>query len=276
MVILDADSLIPEDFIEKLNLHRTPVFEAAQCYLCPTDFKGSPLTTLIALSETIEQLLFDRVRSSLGLSVRLRGTGMVIDPHLLEKLCPRISTEVEDIALSLLLAEQKIVIRSLNSIIVFDPKPTDRSAASRQRARWFRGQWAALWKYRAIVFKLFVRGPAGWSVLSSLFLKPRWLKLLLFLIFASAFFWQPFLATVFFSLAAIEIILILLFTLTLPNRGLFLKSLVFIPGFIIMWIKGIILSLRRYPWLRVRVSMDLQDDCKLDPAIVNGKDENEI
>ena len=266
MVILDADSLIPTDFVEKLSLQLMSGIVVAQCYLSPTGFKGTPLTTLIALSETIEQTVFDRIRSSLGLSVRLRGTGMVIDPRLLLKLCLRLETEVEDIALTLLIAEQKIIIRSLKTVVVFDPKPTDHTSASRQRARWFRGQWVAFWRYRSIVVKLLARGPVGWSVLSSLFLKPRWLKLVLLTILGFVFIWQPIGSAIAFLLAGIEIFLILVGTLSLENRSLFLRSLVYIPGFILMWLKGIFLSGKGYPWLRARKIMNFKDDCKPDPG----------
>lgn len=252
VIILDADSLIPVDFIDKLCLHSVHELMAAQCFLSPVGFKDSPLTTLIALSEIVEQTFFDRIRTSLHLSVRLRGTGMVFDPQLLLRLCPQIDTEVEDIALSLLAAEQKITIRLLPEVVVFDPKPADRAAAARQRARWYRGQWTAFWKYRATIFKLLVRGPKGWAVLSSLFLKPRWLKLVVLLALGFVFLWQPVVAAILFALTGLELLLILTGILLLPERGLFIKSLVYIPAFILMWIKGIFLSLKRRPWLRVR------------------------
>lgn len=252
LVILDADSLIPADFIDKMRMHWDRGLQAAQCFLSPIGYEDSPLTTLIALSEIVEQTLFDRMRTFLRLPVRLRGTGMVFDPQLLLRLCPRIDTEVEDIALSLLAAEQGVTIRPLPGVVVYDPKPGDRAAAARQRARWYRGQWTAFWNYRAIILRLLVKGPKGWSVLGSLFLKPRWLKLVILFALGFAFLWQPVVAAIIFSLVGLEVLLILVGILVLPQRGLFMKSLLYLPIFVLMWIKGILLSLKRRPWLRVR------------------------
>jgi cellulose synthase/poly-beta-1,6-N-acetylglucosamine synthase-like glycosyltransferase len=260
LVILDADSLIPLDFIDQLCLNWNTGIRVAQCFLSPIGYDGAPLSTLIALSEIVEQTVFDRIRSFLKLSVRLRGTGMVFTPQFLSSLSQRLDTEVEDIALSLLAAERKVIIRSFQSVIVFDPKPTDRAAASRQRARWYRGQWAALWKYRVIVFKLLFRGPAGWSVLNSLFLKPRWMKILFLLILGLVFLPQPVIPAIAFSLAGFDMLLILAGILVHPDRSAFLRSLVFIPVFILMWMKGILLSLRRRPWLRVREGSKIKEN----------------
>lgn len=253
VVILDADSLIPEDFTDQLSKVWSSEISAAQCFLQPIGFKDSPLSTLIALSEIVEQTVFDSIRSFLGLSVRLRGTGMIFTPSFLLKLCPKIGTEVEDIVLSMLVSEQKIKIQAIKSVVVFDPKPVDRNAASRQRGRWFRGQRTAFWTHKDLVFKLVMRGPAGWFMLSSLFFKPRWIKLFFLITLGIAFLWVPFLSIICFAMAGIEILLILAGTLIHPERMRFLKSLVHLPGFIFMWIKGIFYSLRRGPWLRVRI-----------------------
>jgi len=74
-----------------------------------------------------------------------------------------------------LVAELGFRIIQLDSVKVYDPKPAGAAAASRQRARWIRGQWAALWSYRQSVVKVLRNGLRGWILLSSLFLKPRWL-----------------------------------------------------------------------------------------------------
>ncbi len=252
ILILDADSMVSEDILEKLSFLMSPGVQAAQCYLSPAGYQDHPLSTVISLSEIIEQTVFDRIRSRLGFSVRLRGTGMVFTPQTLLELCPKIGTEVEDIALSLLLAERKIPVRQFNSVSIYDPKPIESKAASRQRARWFRGQWKAFTDYFQIILKLFFRGISGWSMLGSLFLKPRWLKLMILFIIGVAFWKHPLIAAFFFLIISIEILMILIGIIVLPDRRAFLKSLLYLPVFISMWVKGIFLSLKHRPWLRVR------------------------
>lgn len=256
VVILDADSRIGDDYFCNLDLEisKHQPLCVGQCFLKPVDYESSRLTTLIALSELIEQRVFDGIRAGFGLSVRLRGTGMVFNPDYLAQISPRIGTEVEDIALSLLSAEQKQIVRSLTSAVVYDPKPIERVSASRQRARWFRGQWAALRKYWRIVLRLILRGPVGWAVINSLFLKPRWLKFVLVVLSGIGFllFNHLLLAFIFLSIVGVESIFVLAGTLLLPERRFFLRSFLSIPVFILMWIKGIILSCKEHPWWSVR------------------------
>jgi len=252
VVVLDADSIVSDDFSSYLlrNINKTD--QVLQCRLAPSEYEVSPVSTLSALSEIIEQNIFQQLRSRLGLSVRLRGTGMVFRPSVLIKFVPKLQTNVEDIALSLLLVEGKLKIRSLNSPFIYDPKPVDQNAGSRQRARWFRGQWSSLWIFRRTVFNLIFRGPDGWSMLGSIFLKPRWLKIIFLLFLGIIFIPFPPLSVVCFGLAALDLLPIMVGVLLLPKPGHFLMSLLFLPGFLIMWIKGIVLSFKSKNWLRAR------------------------
>ena len=252
VVILDADNHVSSDFW--LNIKKAyPGNSVMQCLVQPVGYQGSPLSTLIALSEIHEQKTVDALRVRFGWPVRLRGTGMVMAPGILKQVSDMLDTEVEDIALSLLFTARGIPVRQNRHIRVFDLKPRESVLASRQRARWFRGQWAALWRYRREVLVLLKSGPAGWSLLSSLFLKPRWLLdaiLLLMAIIALPLYWPLaalFLVKVLFDLACLAWTI-----LSSENRNEFLKAILYIPGFIFMWMRGFLLAFRKYPWLRAR------------------------
>jgi|WetSurMetagenome_2_1015567.scaffolds.fasta_scaffold66134_1 cellulose synthase/poly-beta-1,6-N-acetylglucosamine synthase-like glycosyltransferase len=270
LVVLDADSQIQLDFIDKLNLALAPDVIAAQCILRPAEYEDSPLSTLIALSEIVEHTVFERIKSIVGLSVRMRGTGMVLKPEILLEVSKEIDTEVEDIALSILLAEKKIKVHSVNTVVVYDPKPSEMAAASRQRARWFRGQWMAFLKYRSMILKLVLSGLNGWSVLSSLFLKPRWLKILIMICLGFSLLHFQILSGAIFTLVLLEIILFMIGVLRLPDKWKFIRAMVYIPGFVLMWIKGIVLSLQRLPWLRARQTESKVDwNEKNNPTLCN-------
>lgn len=269
IVILDADSTIGKDFREQLERGWSEKTLAAQCYLQPVGFETSQLGRLIALAELIDQEVFDALRAQLGFSVRLRGTGMVFSPGFLLKLSPRIGTEVEDLVLCLLTANEKTTVRWIRSAVVFDPKPTEHKAASRQRGRWYRGQWHALWAYRKDVFKIIGMGPAGWAVLSSIFLKPRWFKLFCFCLLGLAFLRVPAVAIIFFVLTVVDIIQIIVGITRLSKHGYYLRALFHVPGFIWMWVKAFMLSLKRQPWARVRQMGKLHDNLDDDNRITS-------
>lgn len=252
LVILDADNRIPADFMQQVKAGY-PDDVLLQCLVLPVEYQDSSLSTLIALSEFHEQLTIDAIRSYLGWPVRLRGTGMVIPPHLLKEIAGEIDTEVEDFAISLLVVARGVKIRRNHKAIVYDPKPRESIQASRQRARWFRGQVLAFWRYRKEIARLLLRGPQGWSLLDSLFMKPRWLVDLLLVLLSvllskvSWFLVGLVLARVVWDLVCLS------WTIGVSKeRSRFLRAILHVPGFIWMWLRGILLAFRKSTWLRAR------------------------
>jgi cellulose synthase/poly-beta-1,6-N-acetylglucosamine synthase-like glycosyltransferase len=252
VVILDADNHVYPDFFKDIKTDYRDKC-VMQCLVQPVGYAGSHLSTLIALSELNEQKTMDGIRDRFGLPVRLRGTGMVMPPSILMKVIDSIDTDVEDIALSLLFSSRRIPVQRNLRICVFDPKPRESVLASRQRARWFRGQWVAFWRYRREVLTLIQRGPAGWSLLSSLFLKPRWLldSLLLCTAFIALRFTWP-ISILLFAKVLFDLGCLAWTIFSSEDRDEFLKAILHTPGFVFMWVRGIALSFRKSPWRRAR------------------------
>ena len=252
VVILDADNQVPPGFLRDIKAGYRGE-GVMQCFVQPAGYQDSPLSTLIALSEVHEQKFNDSIRAYFGWPVRLRGTGMVMTPGLLKIAANMIDTEVEDIVLSLLFVSRGIRIQRNERICVYDPKPCESVLASRQRARWFRGQWVAFWHYRREVLVLLKHGPSGWFLLSSLFLKPRWLvdlMLLLLAVILIQYSWYlavPFLIKILLDLAFLGWTI-----LSSKDRTIFLKAILHVPSFIIMWMRSILLAFKKSPWLRAR------------------------
>lgn len=252
LVVVDADNRLPPDFMGEVKAGY-PGDGILQCLVLPVEYQGSSLSTLITLSELYEQKTIDSIRTALGWPVRLRGTGMVIPPQLLKLVADEIDTEVEDFALSLLYAARGVKIRRNNRAIVFDPKPRESILASRQRARWFRGQMLAFWRYRREIGQLIQRGPKGWALLDSLFLKPRWLiDLLLTLLAILLSRISLLLAGVVFLRVLIDLVCLAWTIMVSNERTRFLKAILHVPEFIWMWLRGMLLAFRRTTWLRAR------------------------
>lgn len=253
LIVLDADTRIEKHFIKDLKNILSENVLVAQTFVYPVFSDNSPIAKLAALSELHGQYVSDRIRSFLGWSVRLRGTGMVIAPELLFQLsADSLNTQVEDIALTLLFAARKIKIARIHTVSVWDPKPSSSVDASRQRARWFRGQWLSLWQYRREIAKIFAHGPDGWFLLSSLYLKPKWLVLLisfLLYIFLVRVHWLAYLFLVFFL---VNIAYLLTGFIIISERKLFFSTIYYLPKYVWMWLRGIYLSFRSTTWLRAR------------------------
>jgi len=252
LTILDADSIIPVDFMHTIKSRISTNERAWQCFVNPLYEDSAPIGKLAALSELLDQCLSDKIRTMLGWPVRLRGTGMVIKTETLIEIAGQLDSKVEDIALSLILTARGVPIKRIEDAIVGDPKPGTAAAAARQRARWYRGQWQALWRYRQEVIKILLKGPAGWSLLSSMFLKPKWL-LLTFSLLAALLLWRyAWLSLVLWAYLLSSLLYFLVGLSLLPERKSFTRDLPHVPAYIWMWLQGIALSLTKTNWFRAR------------------------
>ncbi len=252
LLILDADSQIAPDFLETIRDNIPEKGAAFQCFISPLYERQSPIGNLAALSYLLDQYIPDKIRTRLEWPVRLRGTGMLITPDVLIEIRDKLDTSVEDIALSLLLTTRGIHIGRIDQAIVYDPVPESSAAASRQRARWFRGQWFAVWHYRREITYALAQGPRGWSLLSSLFLKPRLLILTVSLFLALLFYRWWWLSLIFWGQVLFGLLYLIIGLIILPERKTFIIALLHLPTYIYMWIRSIILSLRSTPWLKAR------------------------
>ena len=252
LLVLDADSRIASNFLDIIKDNIPEKGDAFQCFIFPQYNNQSPIGNLAALSYLLDQRVSDKVRKRLGWPVRLRGTGMLITPDVLIEICDKLDTSVEDIAISLLITAAGIHIGRIDQAVVYDPVPESSDAASRQRARWFRGQWLAAWQYRREIAYALTKGPGGWSLLSSLFLKPRWLFLTasLFLALALSRWWW--ISLFFWGQVLFGLLYLIIGLIILPDRKTFIIALLRLPTYIYMWVRSIVLSFRSTPWLKAR------------------------
>jgi len=252
LLVLDADSRIAPNYLDIIRENIPEKGEAFQCFIFPQYDDQSPIGNLAALSYLLDQSISDRIRTMLGWPVRLRGTGMLITPDVLFEIRNKLDTSVEDIALSLLITAAGIHIGRIDQAVVYDPVPDSSDAASRQRARWFRGQWLAAWQYRREIAYALTKGPRGWSLLSSLFLKPRWLFLTVSLFLALALSRWWWISLFFWGQVLFGLLYLIIGLIILPDRKTFIIALLRLPTYIYMWVRSIVLSFRSTPWLKAR------------------------
>jgi cellulose synthase/poly-beta-1,6-N-acetylglucosamine synthase-like glycosyltransferase len=268
IVVLDADSIVAPNFIESIRQRMLRGERVIQTRVEPIVWSSSPIAHLAAFSETTEQRVNDAIRSRLGWPVRLRGTGMAFRREILEKICASLSTLVEDVELTLQLGAMGEPIHFASETYVADPKPIDRDAAVKQRARWVKGQWQVMRSYSTEIINLIARGPAGWSLISSVLLKPKTLLILLkAVILAIAGLVAVTLGGTNWMLLASPILLSLLLDVgTLlygvrfaPNRKEALRLLLIAPIYLTMWVRSLALSaVSGAVWHRVRpVSLEM-------------------
>jgi len=267
VVIFDADSTVSPNFFAEVRRAFENGAQVTQSFVSPViqgdlrvlkELGGLPAPTLAAYSEVLSQVFDDEVRSRLGWSVPLRGTGMAFRVELLRELLPHIHTRTEDIELSLLLAQRGARVKFLRDAVVYDPKPQDAERVSRQRARWLQGQmqvWRSYWK---TILSLSLRGAeTGW-LLSALLLKPKTFFIVLKFVVCAVSFFLPihFLLKLFFAfIVAAEIFYYAFGLMLVPSqdRSRYASALLRSPLYIFVWARSALTAMReRSGWLSVR------------------------
>jgi len=260
IIILDADSQIEPGCIAALSSALASGADAAQAQLVPILTSDSPIALLSALSEIADQRVGDALRTRWGWPVRLRGTGMAWRRGTLEALAPGLRTPVEDAELTVLAAGRRLSSRWVPSARLRDPKPANARFAAQQRARWLKGQLQLLGAQPAALAATLCRGIPGWSILSSVLLKPRAFILPLGTAL-DALLWSAVGAHPWLRLAAIPLTTWLAWNAAVvlaavawtehPARTL--RALLASPLYVLLWLASAGLALRSSePWLRAR------------------------
>jgi cellulose synthase/poly-beta-1,6-N-acetylglucosamine synthase-like glycosyltransferase len=265
VILLDADSRMEPGCIPALHAALESGADAAQAQIVPVLESDSPIALLAALSEIAEQRIGDALRTRLSWPVRLRGTGMAMRRGLLESIAPGLMTSVEDAELTLQVASHGLSSRWVASARVRDPKPANARYAAQQRARWLRGQLQLLRAQPEALTATFRRGLPGWSVLSSVLLKPRAFVLPLGA-GIDALLWSLATAGPWLMVAAVPLTLWLAWNAAVvlaavawtehPRRTL--HALIISPAYVVLWVTSALLALRSSePWLRARPALDM-------------------
>ena len=260
ILVLDADSRVTRFGLAAVRRRLRLGQRAIQMRVAPLFHSSNPIASLAALSDEVEQRVFEAVKHRLGWPIRLRGTGMAFERNTLQGFADRLQSTVEDAELTLLLAADGVDIHPAPESTVFDPKPIDAMAATRQRARWLQGQLHLARIHPDALIRLVRRGPAGWSLLGSVLLKPRTLvlpiKLALAVIGLSLAATRPFSLALLAPLAADLLALALgLAIIGGHRRRHYLRALTHAGAYFGMWTRSARLAfVSQDPWLRARPS----------------------
>jgi cellulose synthase/poly-beta-1,6-N-acetylglucosamine synthase-like glycosyltransferase len=154
-IVLDADCIIDKDALLYFNNYLLMGFQVLQANYRVKNPDDSLISYVLAIGNYIENNFFYRPKFHTGLSVLLRGTGMVFTREILEKYPWQAHSLAEDTDYSLLLIRNGIKIKFLDKINVFTDMPVNLGQLQVQRIRWAAGNFQ-LWRQEA--FKLIAEG----------------------------------------------------------------------------------------------------------------------
>lgn len=250
IIILDADSRLRRGSLIALRRAFEGDARVAQAFVAPG--AGNTAARLAGYSEVLMQRIDDEARRRMGWPVPLRGTGMAFSADVLASLTPLLHTLAEDLELDLLLASRHIAVRFVPDAVVLDPKPSEPSGVSNQRARWLQGQLQVLRDYPGHLVRSLITGGLGaWMLLPLLFLRPKLLFIFvrLFALLTGMLVGAPWwiVAT---ALGA-DALYYLCGAFIMENRKRYLLDLLSFPRYAVLWVYGLCLAaVRRGGWLR--------------------------
>lgn len=140
VVILDADNLTDNDFLEKINDAFYSGCSAVQTHRVAKN-RDTNIAVLDAVSEEINNSIFRKGHTQIGFSSALIGSGMAFEYELF-KDCIMSSKHIGiDKQLEQILLLQNIYIEYLEVVYTYDEKVANKNSFYDQRRRWLSNQF---------------------------------------------------------------------------------------------------------------------------------------
>ncbi len=136
VLILDADNIVEQDFLQKVN----DAFEVAATRAIQTHRisrnRDTAAARMDAIFEEINNAIFRRGHISVGLSAALAGSGTAYDFNWFKTNIMKAKTAGEDKELEALLLRQEIYIDYFDNIYVYAEKKRSTLKLNEQRGSW--------------------------------------------------------------------------------------------------------------------------------------------
>ena len=192
-MVLDVDNVMSEDCLHYINSAFQRGNKVVQAHRTAKDIDSS-FAFLDACNEEVNNHIYRKGQAILGFSATLIGSGMAFDyPYLLSLLNNIGETVGEDKKLDFMIANDKVKIKYLNDVYVYDEKVENAEVFTNQRTRWIASQIEFMKAYAFEGFaQLFKGNIEFFNKTLQTFLVPRILLLGLLLIMAAQSFFNPF------------------------------------------------------------------------------------
>ena len=141
VIILDADNIVEQDFLQTLNdAYETSATRAIQTH-CVSRNRDTAAARMDAIFEEINNAIFRKGHINVGLSSALAGSGTVFDFNWFKTNVMRTKTSGEDKELEAMLLRQQIFIDYFDDILVYGEKQRTTAKLNEQRGRWAERQF---------------------------------------------------------------------------------------------------------------------------------------
>jgi len=160
VVVIDADTDVEPTLLEAADARLADGAAALQAvYLSRRG--TAPLQIITEIGLWASHMVRGRARESLGLSVGLRGNGMILTRATIARVPYTAFSAVEDLEYGILLAQAGIRVGLVPETIVRGDMPADARVASTQRGRWIGGRAAVVRHHLLPLLRAGIRQRSG-------------------------------------------------------------------------------------------------------------------
>lgn len=146
-VIVDADTLFDEKFLQAMDIRISGGEKAVQGYYDVIDPAGSPMASLSYLGFALNRNLKYVGRTKLGWSSNLLGNGMCFSAEVIERVGWRAVSIVEDMEYAVMLRLEGITVSFAPEALVYAAIPETFKGSRTQRSRWDIGRFQVRNRY---------------------------------------------------------------------------------------------------------------------------------
>ena len=140
-LILDADNIVEQDFLAKVNdAFETAATKAIQMHRISKN-RDTTAALLASIFEEINNAIFRRGHINVGLSSALAGSGVAYDFAWFKTNVMKARTSGEDKEMEALLLRQEIFIDYFDNIYVYGEKKRTTAKLNQQHSRWAKEQF---------------------------------------------------------------------------------------------------------------------------------------
>jgi len=139
-IILDADNLVNEGYLDAVNSKLNEGHEVIQTYLGCKNPDDTWISMAYSLSYWLSNVNYQDAHARMGLSAQLGGTGMVFRPSVLDEVGWDTDTLTEDLVMTTnYVRARRRPCAWAHDARLYDEKPLTMHASMRQRTRWMQG-----------------------------------------------------------------------------------------------------------------------------------------
>lgn len=220
-LVLDADNIMGEGFLSKINTAFNSGYEAIQGRRVAKNM-NTPFAVLDTISEVINNHIYRQGHVALGLSSAVIGSGMAFEYHSFKEIVNAIdAVGAEDRVIEMSYLERGKRIIYLRDAVVYDEKIESAKHFHNQRKRWLSSHFGYLIEFFPKGVKMLLKGNLDYFNIAVIhgFILPRILTLGFLTIFAIlAVILRDMLALPFYWWMVLFGVYVLTFFISIPGR----------------------------------------------------------